>query len=256
MAAVGFPSAAAVSLRDAQLRRNLGKATTTIRAKRERVVGELPDWEALREAGEAIKRRAMATLPEQLERLEASVTRAGGIVHWARDGAEANAIVAGIARAEGTREVIKVKSLATDEIGMNEALAERGISAIETDLAELIVQLGHDRQSHILVPAIHRNRAEIRTLFEATIARGHSLGDEATGIAEAARRHLRAKFLSVPVAVSGANFGVAETGTIAVVESEGNGRMCVTLPKVLVTLMGIEKVLPEWRDLEVFLQLL
>jgi L-lactate dehydrogenase complex protein LldF len=152
--------------------------------------------------------------------------------------------------------VIKVKSLATDEIGLNEALAERGISAIETDLAELIVQLGHDKQSHILVPAIHRNRAEIRALFERTIARGQSLGDEAAAIAEAARRHLRAKFLSVPVAVSGANFGVAETGTIGVVESEGNGRMCVTLPRVLVTLMGIEKVLPEWRDLEVFLQLL
>jgi L-lactate dehydrogenase complex protein LldF len=198
----------------------------------------------------------MATLPEQLERLEAAVTRAGGVVHWARDGAEANAIVAGIARAHGADEVIKVKSLATDEIGMNEALAAAGIRAIETDLAELIVQLGHDKQSHILVPAIHRNRAEIRTLFERTIAQGQSLGSEASAIAEAARLHLRSKFLSVPVAVSGANFGVAETGTIAVVESEGNGRMCVTLPKVLVTLMGIEKVLPEWRDLEVFLQLL
>src|SRR4051794_26059277 len=251
-----FQAAAKVTLRDSQLRRNLGKATTLIRDKRARAVAELPDWEALRDAGEAIKARAMATLPEQLERLEAAVTRAGGVVHWARDGAEANAIVADIARAHGSDEVIKVKSLATDEIGMNEALAERGISAIETDLAELIIQLGEDKQSHILVPAIHRNRAEIRALFERTIARGQDLGNEASAIAEAARRHLRAKFLSVPVAVSGANFGVAETGTIAVVESEGNGRMCVTLPRVLVTLMGIEKVLPEWRDLEVFLQLL
>jgi L-lactate dehydrogenase complex protein LldF len=253
---MSFQTAARRTLADSQLRRNLGKATTLIREKRARAVSELPDWEALRDAGEAIKARAMATLPEQLERLEASVTRAGGVVHWARDGTEANRIVAQIAKAHESDEVIKVKSLATDEIGMNEALAEHGISAIETDLAELIVQLGHDKQSHILVPAIHRNRAEIRTLFEATIARGQSLGDEAAAIAEAARRHLRAKFLSVPVAVSGANFGVAETGTIAVVESEGNGRMCVTLPKVLVTLMGIEKVLPEWRDLEVFLQLL
>jgi L-lactate dehydrogenase complex protein LldF len=253
---MSFQTAARHTLQDSQLRRNLAKATTTIRDKRARVVSELPDWEALRDAGEAIKARTMATLPEQLERLEAAVTRAGGVVHWARDGAEANAIVADIARAHGSDEVIKVKSLATDEIGLNEALAERGISAIETDLAELIVQLGEDKQSHILVPAIHRNRAEIRALFERTIARGHDLGNEASAIAEAARRHLRAKFLSVPVAVSGANFGVAETGTIAVVESEGNGRMCVTLPKVLVTLMGIEKVLPEWRDLEVFLQLL
>jgi L-lactate dehydrogenase complex protein LldF len=252
----GFPAAARSSLADAQLRRNLGKATTTIRAKRGRVVAELPDWEALRSAGEAIKARAMATLPEQLERLEAAVAAAGGVVHWARTGAEANDIVARIASDRGAREVIKVKSLATDEIGMNEALAARGIAAIETDLAELIVQLAGERQSHILVPAIHKNRAEIRALFERTIAQGQELGLEAGDIAEAARRHLREKFLSVPVAVSGANFAVAETGTVLVVESEGNGRMCTTLPEVLVTVMGIEKVLPEWRDLEVFLQLL
>jgi len=256
MSRTGFPARARETLADAQLRRNLGKATQTIRDKRLRAIGELPDWEALREAGSAIKARAMATLPEQLERLEASVQRAGGTVHWARDGAEASEIVARIAGGHGAREVIKVKSLATDEIDLNERLAARGIDAIETDLAELIVQLAHDRQSHILVPAIHKNRAEIKALFERTIAKGEDLGWEATAIAEAARKHLRQKFLSVPVAISGANFGVAETGTICVVESEGNGRMCTTLPDVLVSVMGIEKVLPEWRDLEVFLQLL
>jgi L-lactate dehydrogenase complex protein LldF len=152
--------------------------------------------------------------------------------------------------------VIKVKSLASDEIGLNEGLAQHGISAIETDLAELIVQLAGGTSSHILVPAIHLNRAEIAALFERTIARGRTLGTEPEALTEAAREHLREKFLSVGVAVSGANFGVAETGSIAVVESEGNGRMCTTLPRVLITLMGIEKVLPEWRDLEVMLQLL
>jgi len=253
---MSFPAAARKTLADAQLRRNLGKATTLIREKRARAVGELPDWEALRAAGEAIKASAMATLPEQLARLEDAVTNAGGVVHWARDAAEANAIVAGLARDAGSDEVIKVKSLATDEIELNEALERAGIRAIETDLAELIVQLADDKQSHILVPAIHKNRAEIRALFERTIAQGQSLGNEASAIAEAARKHLREKFLSVPVAVSGANFGVAETGTVVVVESEGNGRMCVTLPRVLITVMGIEKVLPAWRDLEVFLQLL
>jgi L-lactate dehydrogenase complex protein LldF len=252
----GFPAAAHETLQNAQLRRNLGKATTTIRAKRLRAIGELPDWEELRDAGAAIKARAMATLPEQLERLEAAVTKAGGTVHWARDGAEAIAIVAGIAEAKGSREVIKVKSLATDEIELNEGLHARGIEAIETDLAELIIQLGNDKTSHILVPAIHKNRAEIKALFERTIAKGEDLGWEATALAEAARKHLREKFLTVPVAVSGANFGIVETGTICVVESEGNGRMCTTLPETLVTVMGIEKVLPEWRDLEVFLQLL
>jgi L-lactate dehydrogenase complex protein LldF len=252
----GFPAAARRTLADPQLRRNLAKATTTIRAKRARAVGELPDWEALRDAGAAIKARAMATLPEQLERLEASVTAAGGTVHWARDGAEATAVVAEVARAHGAQEVIKVKSLATDEIDLNEGLAEHGVRAIETDLAELIIQLAHEGPSHILVPAIHKNRAEIRALFERTIAEQQELGWEATALTEAARKHLREKFLTVPVAVSGANFGVAETGTICVVESEGNGRMCTTLPEALVTVMGIEKVLPEWRDLEVFLQLL
>jgi L-lactate dehydrogenase complex protein LldF len=252
----GFPDAAREALADAQLRRNLGKATTTIRAKRERAVAELGDWEALRDAGAAIKDRVLAELPELLAQLEERVTAAGGTVHWARDAAEANAIVAGIARGEGAREVIKVKSLTTDEIDLNDALAAEGIEAIETDLAELIVQLGDDEQSHILVPAIHRNRAEIAALFERTIAPGETLGLEPAAIAEAARRHLRAKFLTVPVAVCGANFGVAETGTIGVVESEGNGRMCTTLPSTLVCVMGIEKVLPEWRDLEVFLQLL
>jgi L-lactate dehydrogenase complex protein LldF len=256
MSGGGFPAAARTALADTQLRRNLGKATTTIREKRERVVREVPDWDALREAGAAIKARALATLPEQLERLEASVTRAGGTVHWARDGAEANAIVAGIAHGHGARQVIKVKSIASDEIGLNEALAAEGVEAIETDLAELINQLGHDWSSHILVPAIHRNRAEIRTLFERTIARGRRLDEDPRALTEAARLHLREQFLSVPMAISGANFGVAGTGTICVVESEGNGRMCTTLPRVLVTIMGIEKVLPEWRDLEVFLQLL
>ena len=256
MTSTGFPAAAHKALTDTQMRRNVGNATTTIRERRAARVAEVPDWEALRDAGSGIKARAMATMPEQLEALEASVTRAGGQVHWARDAAECNAIVSEIVRGHGAREVIKVKSLATDEIGLNDALAADGVEAIETDLAELINQLGHDTSSHILVPAIHRNRAEIKLLFEHTIARGEDLGWDITAIAEAARRHLREKFLSVPVAISGANFGVADTGTICVVESEGNGRMCLTLPRVLITVMGIEKVLPEWRDLEVCLQLL
>jgi L-lactate dehydrogenase complex protein LldF len=197
----------------------------------------------------------MATLPEQLERIEAAVTRAGGTVHWARDGAEANAIVARIAREHGSDEVIKVKSLATDEIGLNEALAAEGIAAIETDLAELIVQLAGDRSSHILVPAIHKNRSEIRELFRRCLG-VDQLSDEPKELAAVARTYLRRKFLSAPMAISGANFGVAETGTICVVESEGNGRMCLTLPPVLVSVMGIEKIIPAWRDFEVFLQLL
>src|SRR6185436_1150609 len=147
------------------LRRNLGAATATIRNKRLAVVSEQPDWEQLRRAGQAIKAATLARLDEHLLRLEAEVTRRGGQVHWARDAAEANRIVTDLVRATGADEVVKVKSMATQEIGLNEALAEAGIAAWETDLAELIVQLGHDTPSHILVPAIHRNRAEIREIF-------------------------------------------------------------------------------------------
>ena len=151
--------------------------------------------------------------------------------------------------------------MVTQEIELNEALAKEGIAAWETDLAELIVQLGGDLPSHILVPAIHRNRREIREIFEREMARAGrpapaDLTDEPRALAEAARLHLREKFLRAKVAISGANFAVAETGTVMVVESEGNGRMCLTLPETLITVMGIEKLVPRWQDLEVFLQLL
>jgi L-lactate dehydrogenase complex protein LldF len=252
-----FPVAARRALADTQLRRNLGKATATIRAKRAAVVAELPDWEALRAAGQAIKAHTMAHLDRYLEQLEREVTARGGVVHWARDANEANELVTGLIRAAGATEAVKVKSIVTDEIGLNEHLAAAGITAHETDLAELIVQLGHDRPSHILVPAIHRNRAEIRDIFAREMGDAPAgLSDEPAALAEAARRHLRRRFLAARVGISGANFAIAETGTLGVVESEGNGRMCLTLPQTLITVMGIEKVLPRWADLEVFLQLL
>ncbi len=253
--ALPFERAAKISLQDSQLRRNLGNATQNIRAKRQRVVDEMDDWEALREAGRAIKERVMHDLDEYLLQLEASVTRAGGHVHWARDAAEANRIVQGIVGSHDVTEVIKVKSMTTDEIKLNDALAEVGVQAIETDLAELIIQLAGEESSHILVPAIHKNRAEIRTLFQRTLGVS-DLSDDPRDLANAARRFLRDKFFAAKVGISGANFGVAESGTVCVVESEGNGRMCTTLPQVLVTVMGIEKIIPTWQDYEVFLQLL
>ncbi|MGH3581710.1 MAG: LutB/LldF family L-lactate oxidation iron-sulfur protein [Mycobacterium sp.] len=253
---VSFPTAAREALGNAQLRRNIGHATHTIRAKRLAAVGECDDWEQLRAAGSALKQDVMARLPELLEQLERNVTARGGVVHWARDGAEANQIVTALIRETGADEVVKVKSMATQEIGLNEHLEAEGIAAFETDLAELIVQLGHDKPSHILVPAIHRNRAEIREIFAREMPDAGELTDEPRVLAMAARAHLRRKFLTARVAVSGANFGVAETGTLAVVESEGNGRMCLTLPDTLITVMGIEKLIPTFADLEVFMQLL
>jgi len=256
-----FPTAARSALADSQLRQNLAHATATIRAKRAAVVGEVEAWEELRLAGAALKDNTLARLDEQLVRLEEALTERGVVVHWARDAGEACAVVADVAQQHGIDEVVKVKSMATQEIGLNEALAEHGVAAWETDLAELIVQLGDDLPSHILVPAIHRNRAEIREIFRDRMRQAgrpapDDLSDEPAELTAAARSHLREKFLNARMAVSGANFAVAETGTLVVVESEGNGRMCLSLPQVLVSVVGIEKVVPTWEDLDVFLQLL
>jgi L-lactate dehydrogenase complex protein LldF len=250
-----FPQAARVALRDEQLRGNLHLATTTIRAKRAAVVSERSDWQELRNAGEAIKRRVLRHLDHYLVQFESAVQRAGGVVHWASHADEANRIIVGLVLGTGEREVVKVKSLTTDEIGINDALAEAGISAIETDLAELICQLAGDRPSHILVPAIHKNRFEIRDLFREKLG-APDLSEEPSALAGAARAYLRERFLQASVGISGANFAVAETGTVCVVESEGNGRFCTTLPRTLITVVGIEKVVPALEDLEVFLQLL
>ena len=252
-----FPAAAREAVSNAQLRRNVGAATATIQAKRAEVVNELPDWAELRAAGAAIKDDVLAHLDQYLVQLETQVTARRGTVHWARDAVEANRIAVDLVRRAGASEVVKVKSMATQEIGLNDALAGAGITPWETDLAELIVQLGQDTPSHILVPAIHRNRAEIRDIFRRAMPGvDPDLTDSPAALAEAARRYLRQKFLTADVAISGANFAVAETGTLVLVESEGNGRMCVTLPRMLITVMGLEKLVPHWRDLEVFLQLL
>jgi L-lactate dehydrogenase complex protein LldF len=250
-----FPRAAREALANVPMRANVLHATTTIRAKRALAVAEVPDWEELRDAGAGIKDSALLSLERLLVDLEAAVTARGGVVHWARDAAEANAVVTELVRAEGVDEVVKVKSLATDEIRLNEALEAAGIHALETDLAELIVQLAGERPSHLLVPAIHKNRTEIRDLFRERLGLAE-LSDDPGELTAAARGFLREAFLRARVAVSGANFACADTGSIVVVESEGNGRMCTTLPEVLITVMGIEKLVPAFRDLEVMLQLL
>ncbi len=250
-----FQESAKAYLDNTQLRRNIGHATHTIRDKREQAVGEMPDWEELREAGSNIKQRVMRHLDKYLVQLEKSVQQAGGVVHWAKDGKEANRIILDLVQQKQVEEVVKVKSITTDEIELNKALAKEGIQALETDLAELIVQLAEDEPSHILVPAIHKNRAEIRELFKEKLNQDE-LSDRPEDLAEAARLYLRKKFLSAKVGISGGNFAVAETGTISVVESEGNGRMCTTLPDTLITVMGLEKIIPTWRDFEVFMQLL
>jgi L-lactate dehydrogenase complex protein LldF len=252
-----FAKNASHAVNDSQLRRNVRNATATIRERRAGLVAETPDWQELRHAGAAIKDDVLHHLDDYLTEFEAKATANGAHVHWARDATEANAIVADLVKRTGHTEVIKVKSMATQEIGLVEALGRQGISAHETDLAELIIQLSHDKPSHIVVPALHRNRAEIRQIFARHMPDApKDLTDDPQELAEAARLHLRRLFLKTKTAISGANFAIAESGGLLVAESEGNGRMCLTLPDTLISVVGIEKLIPTFRDLEVFLQLL
>jgi len=250
-----FQVAAKDLLGDSQLRKNVRHATGVIQNKRAIVVGEMPDWQDLRESGRQIKKHTLEHLDYYLEQFERNCIAAGGQVHWARDAADARAIAIDLVRQSGSDEVIKIKSMTTEEIGLNTALEAVGLNAYETDLAELIIQLGHDLPSHIVVPALHKNRQQIREIFMREMNLPN-LGEAPQDLAEAARTFLREKFLRVKTGVSGANFLIAETGGVVVTESEGNGRMCLTLPETLITIAGIEKVIPRFQDLEVFLQLL
>jgi len=250
-----FPQAALPMLRNAQLRKNVMHATDVITAKRARLVAEKQDWQALRTAASAIRDHVLENLAEYLEQFEDRCTAAGGVVHWAADAAEARAIILDILREEKASEVIKIKTMTSAEIQLNPALEAAGIRVTETDLAELILQLGEDEPSHIVVPALHVNRSQVREIFARRMGL-KGLTDDPQVLAAAARTYLRKKFLTVPTAISGANFLVAETGAVTIVESEGNGRMCLTLPQTLVTLAGVEKIVPAYRDLEVMLQVL
>ncbi len=250
-----FPVAALPLLRNTQLRGNLAHAIDVIQARRARLVEEKTDWQALRAAASQIKDEALENLGALLEQFEERCTRAGGKVHWAADAAGARKIILEILREAGVDQVIKIKTMTSAEIQLNPFLEASGVHACETDLAEIILQLGDGEPSHIVVPALHVNRGQVREIFARRMGIEH-LSDDPKALTEAARNYLRQKFLTVPAAISGANFLIAETGSVVVVESEGNGRMCLTLPQTLITLAGIEKVLPRFNDLEVMLQLL
>jgi L-lactate dehydrogenase complex protein LldF len=250
-----FPEAVLPVLRNPQLRKNVAHAIDVIQAKRARLIAEKADWQELRAAGAAIRDHALANLGAYLEQFEDRCSAAGGVVHWATDAADARRIILEILKQENASEVIKIKTMTSAEIQLNPFLEAAGVRTYETDLAEIILQLGHEEPSHIVVPALHVNRSQVREIF------AHSMGikdlsDEPKVLTAAARNYLRQKFLTVPTAISGANFLVAETGSVVVVESEGNGRMCLTLPRAMITLAGIEKVIPRFQDLEVMLQVL
>jgi len=253
--AAPFPQAVLPVLRNPQLRKNVAHAIDVIQAKRGKLVAEKSDWQELRTAGEAIRTHALENLGFYLEQFEARCTAAGGTVHWACDAEEARRTILELLREENASEVIKIKTMTSAEIQLNPFLEAAGVRTYETDLAEIILQLGEDEPSHIVVPALHVNRSQVREIFARRMGL-KDLSDDPHALTAAARNYLRRKFLDIPTAISGANFLVAETGSVAVVESEGNGRMCLTLPRTMITIAGIEKVLPRFRDLEVMLQVL
>ena len=250
-----FPTAAKELLEKSQTRKNVQHATNVIQAKRNKVTGELADWEDLREAGRQIRAHTLRHLDHYLREFETHCTRAGGHEHWAADTAEANRIILSLVQQHQAKEVIKIKTMTSEEVGLNAHLEANGVKPIETDLAELIIQLAKDRPSHFVAPALHVNRQQVRELFQREMNLPE-LGDQPEDLATAARLYLREKYLRIKVAISGANFLIADSGGVCIVESEGNGRMCLTLPDVLISIVGIEKVIPSFRDLEIFLQTL
>lgn len=242
------------ALEDTQLRGALRHATDLFGERRRAAVGTVTDWEGLRTQARAIKDETLSRLDTYLEEFVARAEEAGARVHWARDGQEACSVIAGIARDRGARTVVKSKSMASEEIHLNAALAELDIEPIETDLGEYIIQLAGETPSHIVVPAIHKTKRQIAELFAEKL--GIPPSEDVATLTEAARTALRRRFAQADLGISGVNFGVAETGTILILENEGNARLTTSLPRVHVALMGIEKVIPRFEDLDVFLKLL
>ncbi len=249
-----FPHAALAALEDSQLQTALTRATTNGIGGRLQAMGELPHADALRAQGRAAKQRAMNALPELLEQFEQAITARGAMVLWAMDAAEANQHVLSIAQQHAVKKIVKGKSMISEEIGLNPVLENAGLQVVETDLGEFIVQLDDDAPSHIVMPIIHKTREQVRDLFVERLAMPPS--DDPAVMTAHAHDHLRREFLSADMGINGANFIIAETGTLVIVTNEGNGRMCSSLPRVHVFLVGIEKVVPTLEDFATLLQLL
>jgi len=252
--AIPFRQRAGSALKDAFLQEALTIATTKFIDLRREAFEDFPEGEALRDHARAIKEATLQRLDHYLETLIANIERLGGHVHYAKTSEEARAIVVDIARRTGARMAVKSKSMATEEIHLNEALEHAGITPVETDLGEYIIQLAHERPSHIIAPAIHKTKGQVADLFGREFKRRVEADPEV--LTKIARDELREKFLQADLGITGANFAVADTGTVVLVTNEGNGRMVTSLPRVHVAVMGVEKVVPSLTDLMVFLAIL
>lgn len=249
-----FRARAHKALGDSQLRNNFRTAMDSLMTKRAAAFSDADERERLRTLGNAIRARALSKLPDLLEQLETNLTRNGVKVHWAETVEEANAIVLSIVEAHEARQVIKGKSMVSEEMEMNDFLAARGVECLEADMGEYIVQLDHEKPSHIIMPAIHKNAGQVGTLFHEKL--GVEYTKDVDQLIQIGRRVLRQKFFEADIGVSGVNFAVAETGTLLLVENEGNGRMCTTVPPVHIAVTGIEKVVENLRDTIPLLSLL
>ncbi|HEX5890923.1 MAG TPA: LutB/LldF family L-lactate oxidation iron-sulfur protein [Pyrinomonadaceae bacterium] len=249
-----FAENAKAALGDAQLRGALRHATTIFGIKRREAAASLSNWEELRSQARAIKDEVLLHLDRYLETFVTNVENRGAKVHWARDAAEANAIITRLTTERGARNVVKSKSMTTEEIHLNAALERAGMQVVETDLGEYIIQLADETPSHIIAPAIHKTKRQVAELF--TTELGMPPTDDVGELTSTARVTLRERFATADVGISGVNFGIVETGTIVIVENEGNIRLTTSLPRTHIAVMGIEKLLPRFADLDVFLKLL
>jgi L-lactate dehydrogenase complex protein LldF len=249
-----FKARAEKAVFDEQLQRNLDRLGARFKLGRDLAFAALGDPEGLREQGRAMKERSLAHLPQLLEALETRVQEAGGVVHWARTGRQARGIISDLARQHGVRTLVKGKSMVTEEIGLNEDLIRQGIEVWETDLGEFIIQLAGEPPSHIIGPAVHKNKAQIADLFAEKL--GVPRVETPEELTRIAREKLREKFVNADMGITGANAAVAETGSIVLLENEGNIRLSTTIPRIHVALVGIEKVIPTLDDLATLLALL
>lgn len=254
LSAETFDQNARQALEDPQLRAALRNLANVFGERRKVAITTVEDWEGLRSRARAIKDETLIHLDKYLAQFADNAALAGAQIHWAGDAAEACGIVAELLQEQNATQVVKSKSMATEEIHLNEALEELGLSPVETDLGEWIIQLAHETPSHIVVPAIHKSKKQIADLFVSKL--GIEPTNDVAVLTGVARRILRQRFAEAEVGISGVNFGVAETGTILILENEGNVRLTTSLPKVHIAVMGIEKIIPRLVDLDVFLKLL
>jgi L-lactate dehydrogenase complex protein LldF len=241
---------------DDRLRASLARAVGRFASGRDDALGVLDDADALRQAARRMRHDVLAQLPELLGQFADNVLARDGYVHWARDRADATGYIAQLARDNGVRTVVKGKSMATEEIGLNAVLEDAGCDAVETDLGEWIIQLAHQVPSHIIAPAVHLDRFQIRDILQPVAGADEPLGTEPEELAAFARRTLRRRFLTADMGITGCNMAVAETGSIVLVENEGNGRLSTSVPRIHVVVMGMERIVATWDQLDLVINLL